>query len=64
MKMKSFQITSSAGIDLGTYPGEAPVDALNGLARDAGYADHTAMCAALAGARSWAFNVVADGPSD
>ena len=42
--MKSFQITSSAGVDLGTYPGAEPIDALNALARDAGYADHVAAC--------------------
>lgn len=36
--MKSYKITSSAGIEMGTYEGEMVADALDAMARDAGYA--------------------------
>jgi hypothetical protein len=35
--MTTYQITSSAGVDMGTYEGETAADALDAMARDAGY---------------------------
>jgi len=43
--MSQYKITSSAGMMLGYYPGDAPIDALDGLARRAGYRDHAHCCA-------------------
>lgn len=43
--MRQFNITSFAGIDLGTWPGATPIAALNAMAVDAGYADHRMSCA-------------------
>ena len=43
--MTTYHIESSAGQYLGDYPGHTPLDALDALARDAGYADHAASCA-------------------
>lgn len=42
--MRSYRITSDAGIDLGTYPATSPTDALDAMARDAGYLDHASAC--------------------
>lgn len=36
---KTWRITSGAGVDMGTYPGETEADALDAMARDAGYRD-------------------------
>jgi hypothetical protein len=36
--MLSYQITSDAGVDLGIYEGDTPDEALDAMARDAGYA--------------------------
>lgn len=46
--MTSYQITSSAGVDMGIYEGETPADALDAMARDAGYKSQ-ADAAAVAG---------------
>ena len=35
--MTTYQITSSAGVDMGVYAGESPEAALDAMARDAGY---------------------------
>lgn len=46
MKTQSgvWRITSDAGVELGEYPGKSVADALDALARDAGYASQeTAM---------------------
>lgn len=45
--MNTYGISSAAGIDLGTYPGETPLDALDALAREAGYTCHAAECVAI-----------------
>ena len=37
--MQTFRITSSAGVDMGSYQGETAADALDAMARDAGYTD-------------------------
>lgn len=37
--MKSYQITSSAGVHMGVYAGSTPAEALDAMARDAGYRD-------------------------
>ena len=42
--MRSYRITSDAGIDLGTYLATSPTDALDEVARDAGYLDHASAC--------------------
>lgn len=39
MTCKRFRIISSAGVDLGVYEGETEAEALDALARDAGYAN-------------------------
>lgn len=40
--MTSYQITSSAGVDLGTYEAATADEALDAMARDAGYASQAA----------------------
>lgn len=35
--MTKYRITSEAGVNLGTYEGETEQDALDAMARDAGY---------------------------
>lgn len=42
--MSSYKITSGAGIELGTYVGATKKDALDAMARDAGYRDHADAC--------------------
>jgi hypothetical protein len=37
MKLKTFEITSGAGVNLGTYAAKSPKAALDAMARDAGY---------------------------
>ena len=44
--MSTYQITSFAGVDLGTYDAPGPRSALDAMATEAGYADHAASCAA------------------
>lgn len=39
----------ASGVVLGTYAGATAEEALDALARDAGYADHAAACAATGG---------------
>lgn len=47
--MTSYKITSSAGVDMGVYAGSTPTEALDAMARDAGYRDQAAA-AEVAGA--------------
>lgn len=43
--MNAYTISNkTSGIDLGTYQGATPADALDAMARDAGYADYAAAC--------------------
>ena len=43
--MKLFNITNTiSGCDLGCYEATTASDALNALAKDAGYSDHAAAC--------------------
>jgi hypothetical protein len=37
--MKTYKIISSAGVDMGTYEGATEAEALDAMARDAGYRD-------------------------
>lgn len=37
--MRTYLIVSSAGVDMGQYSGATPADALDAMARDAGYRD-------------------------
>ena len=47
--MKNYEITNpTSGVNLGTYQGETPEEALDAMARDAGYAD-AAEAAEVAG---------------
>ena len=39
--MRLFQVTSSAGVDMGVYNGRTEIDALDAMARDAGYKSQT-----------------------
>jgi hypothetical protein len=45
--MATYKITSTAGIEMGTYEAQGPRDALSAMARDAGYdsEDHAAEVA-------------------
>lgn len=45
-KKLEWTITSSAGVKLGTYLGATAEEALDALARDAGYTSHADACAA------------------
>jgi hypothetical protein len=43
--MAKFEITNTlSGINLGIYEGTTAADALDAMARDAGYEDYTAAC--------------------
>jgi hypothetical protein len=45
LEMNAYTISNkTSGIDLGTYQGATPADALDAMARDAGYADYAAAC--------------------
>jgi hypothetical protein len=46
--MTTYQIISSAGVDMGTYKGATEAEALDAMARDAGYRD-SAEAAEVAG---------------
>lgn len=43
--MTKYQITSSAGVDMGAFEGETEVEALDAMARDAGYANQADVIA-------------------
>lgn len=45
--MTTYKITSSAGIDMGTYTAPSESDALDALARDAGYESQAAAMASV-----------------
>ena len=45
--MKTFQIISSAGLEIGIYRAETKADALDEMARDAGYKGYTDACKVL-----------------
>lgn len=42
--MNHYQIISRQGVDMGTFEAETPEDALEALAREAGYESHEAVC--------------------
>lgn len=42
-----YRITSRHGVDMGTFEADTPLEALNILAREAGYPDHEAICRVL-----------------
>lgn len=46
--MSRYQITSSEGVDMGIYEGATPAEALDAMARDAGYRDEAGMSASEA----------------
>lgn len=49
-KLKHFKICNRiSGADLGVYSGETSGDALNAMARDAGYRDYADACADVGG---------------
>jgi len=46
--LRQWRVTSSAGVDLGVWSGATPADALDAMARDAGY-ENQADATAIAG---------------
>ena len=48
---KKFHIESTAGVDMGVYEGETEAEALDAMARDAGYADYADACDVTGGSR-------------